>query len=70
MRHQAEKEILSRLNALRNYLRRPSRDPHISLEEIFRLGKKRSIKRLIDPFMGYLHIGRRNQDKSSKIENA
>ena len=32
----AEKEIKNRLVALRHYLRSPAKDPHISLEEIFR----------------------------------
>jgi hypothetical protein len=65
LKEQAEKEILSRLNALRNYLRTPSRDPHISLEEIFRQRKKRNIKKLIAPLMSYFHNGKRNEIKSS-----
>ena len=65
LRHQAEKEILSRLSALRNYLRRPSRDPHISLEEIFRLGKKKNIKRLMDPLMGLFHTRKAKQTESA-----
>ena len=32
----AEKEITSRMSALRRYLRSPAKDPHLSLEEIFR----------------------------------
>ncbi len=36
LRNRAEKEIRSRLAALRRYLRSPERDPHLSLEEIFR----------------------------------
>ena len=32
----AEKEIKNRMIALRRYLRSPSKDPHLSLEEIFR----------------------------------
>ena len=39
-----EKEILSRLDALRRYLRTPARDPHLSMEEIFRKGKTRRLK--------------------------
>jgi hypothetical protein len=46
LKDQAENEILSRLNALRKYLRTPARDPHISLEEIFRQRRKRNIKTL------------------------
>jgi SpoVK/Ycf46/Vps4 family AAA+-type ATPase len=64
LRHQAEKEILSRLNALRNYLRTPSRDPHISLEEIFRQGKKRHLKGLIAPLTGYFEKRKANYTKS------
>jgi hypothetical protein len=46
LKDQAENEILSRLNALRKYLRTPARDPHISLEEIFRQRRKRNIRTL------------------------
>jgi hypothetical protein len=40
---QMERELTARLDALRRYLRSPSRDPHLSLEEIFR---KRRARRL------------------------
>jgi hypothetical protein len=48
-----EEELISRLEALRRYLRSPSSDPHLSLEEIFR--KKRS-RRLegFKPLLDYL----------------
>ena len=36
LRDQAEREIVSRLEAIRQYLRNPDRDPHLSMEEIFR----------------------------------
>ena len=39
LKNQAEQEIISRLEAIRRYLRNPDRDPHLSMEEIF---KKRS----------------------------
>ena len=55
LKDQAEKEILSRLYALRKYLRTPAHDPHLSLEEIFRQRQKRNIKTLIAPLMSYLH---------------
>jgi len=55
LKDQAEKEILSRLSALRKYLRTPDRDPHLSLEEIFRQRPKRNIKTLIAPLTSYLH---------------
>ena len=53
LKDQAEKEILSRLNALRNYLRTPERDPHISLEEIFRQRGRSNIKAIFAPLMSY-----------------
>ena len=49
---QMEKEIVGRLEALRHYLRSPTRDPHLSLEEIFR--KKRSRFGGFRPLMTYL----------------
>ncbi|MDJ0887054.1 MAG: AAA family ATPase [Desulfobacterales bacterium] len=36
-----EAEMIRRLQALRQYMRSPARDPHISLEEIFRTDRKR-----------------------------
>jgi hypothetical protein len=65
LRVQADKEILSRLSALRKYLRTPARDPHISLEEIFRQRKNRKIKTLIAPLLGYL-----DKRKKHHIESA
>ena len=49
---QMEKEIVGRLEALRHYLRSPTRDPHLSLEEIFR--KKRSRFEGFRPLMTFL----------------
>ena len=43
LRTQMDKEIISRLQAVRRYLRSPSRDPHISMEEIFRQSKARRL---------------------------
>jgi hypothetical protein len=65
LRDQADKEILSRLNALRKYLRTPERDPHLSLEEIFRQRKKRKIRTLMASLVSYLHNRRENHLKSS-----
>jgi hypothetical protein len=51
LKAQMEKEIISRLQAVRRYLRSPSRDPHLSQEEIFRKSKARrlmGIKSLLD----------------------
>jgi len=66
LRDQAEKEILSRLSALRKYLRTPDRDPHLSLEEIFRQRQKRNIKTLIAPLTSYLHNRKADQADSSQ----
>ena len=66
LKAQAEKEILSRLIALRKYLRTPDRDPHLSLEEIFRQQKKRKMKTLIDPLMSYFHNRKINHSNSSR----
>jgi transitional endoplasmic reticulum ATPase len=46
LREDMEKEIIRRLQALRTYMRSPVRDPHISLEEIFRNGARGSHQRL------------------------
>ncbi len=37
---QAEQEIVGRLEAIRQYLRNPDRDPHLSMEEIFKKQSK------------------------------
>ena len=66
LKDQAEKEILSRLYALRKYLRTPAHDPHLSLEEIFRQRQKRNIKTLIAPLTSYLHNRKINQSKPSQ----
>lgn len=49
LRYRAEQEIVGRLDAIRRYLRNPDRDPHLSMEEIF---KKRSKNGM--PFKGAL----------------
>jgi hypothetical protein len=66
LKDQADKEILSRLKALRKYLRSPARDPHISLEEIFRRRGKRRIRALLAPLMNYFHERKRNSAKSAQ----
>jgi hypothetical protein len=48
-----EKELISRLEALRRYLRSPSSDPHLSLEEIYRKRRSRRIEGL-KPLLDYL----------------
>jgi SpoVK/Ycf46/Vps4 family AAA+-type ATPase len=44
----AEKEITNRMSALRRYLRSPAKDPHLSLEEIFRR-RQSSLVLVTDP---------------------
>jgi ATPase family associated with various cellular activities (AAA)/Lon protease (S16) C-terminal proteolytic domain len=46
LRDDMEKEIVRRLQALRAYMRSPVRDPHISLEEIFRNGAGKPHRRM------------------------
>ena len=46
LREEMEKEIIRRLQALRSYMRSPVRDPHVSLEEIFRNGARNPRQRL------------------------
>jgi hypothetical protein len=36
LRNQAENDIVGRLEAIRQYLRSPASDPHLSMEEIFK----------------------------------
>ena len=50
LRDDMEKEIVRRLQALRAYMRSPVRDPHISLEEIFRNGGGKSQRRITAVF--------------------
>ncbi|MFH1981061.1 MAG: AAA family ATPase [Pseudomonadota bacterium] len=55
----AEKEIRSRLTDIHLYLRNPIRDPHISLEEIFRMGGKKRAH-IIVPVMSRIKNGLRS----------
>ncbi len=50
LRRQVEAELRSRLKAIRNYLRNPVRDPHISLQEIFR-DRPSSTGQWVKPFL-------------------
>ncbi len=43
LRDLLEEELLRRIEAIRAYLQTPDRDPHLSLEEIFRRGRKRRL---------------------------
>ena len=49
LRDQAENEITGRLEAIHQYLRNPDRDPHLSMEEIFKRQRKNG-----RPFKGAL----------------
>jgi len=48
-----EKMIFQRLEAMRAYQRNPVRDPHMSLDEIFRLYEKRR-HRVLMPTIGLM----------------
>ena len=50
LRTMIEKEIVARLEAIRRYLRTPMRDPHIALEEIFKVEEPRA-SRFFSTFM-------------------
>jgi hypothetical protein len=54
LRIRAEKEIKDRLGALRRYLRSPAKDPHLSLEEIYR-HRDSSISVMTDPVKRWLN---------------
>ena len=43
LRSQAEQEIVARLESIRRYLRNPERDPHLSMEEIFKARPKNGL---------------------------
>ena len=53
LKQQIELEIIERLEAIRNYLRSPMRDPHMALEEIFK-GKKSKNSSILKSFRGIL----------------
>ena len=59
LKTRVEKEILSRLTALRRYLRTPTHDPHLSLEEIFRK-RKSKMKSIVRPLKAYIQKRRGN----------
>ena len=66
LRMELEAELRARLVALRHYLRSPARDPHLSLQEIYRHKPGRTSE-IADTFM---HIVKRlTQRKSSEEQN-
>lgn len=60
LKRETEKEICARLDSLRKYLRSPARDPHLSLEEIFRKRRRPAGIRPLRPFWEYM---RRQKDR-------
>jgi hypothetical protein len=61
LRQLLEREIQSRLTALRRYLRSPGKDPHLSLEEIYR-SRPYAINHLISPLRRVVsRLGRRRR---------
>jgi hypothetical protein len=53
LQEELEKKIVERLEAIRNYLRNPVSDPHLSLEEIF-IESERNKRFSIAPLFNYL----------------
>ncbi len=53
LRSQVEQEIIDRIEAIRFYLRNPVKDPHLSLEEIFRVGYRRP-RQPFSPFRTFM----------------
>ncbi len=53
LRSRVEEDISDRIDAIRFYLRNPVRDPHLSLEEIFRIGDRRA-REATSPFRTFL----------------
>ena len=53
LRSRVEQEISDRIDAIRFYLRNPVKDPHQSLEEIFRIGDRR-VREPFAPFRSFM----------------
>ncbi|MBU1566514.1 MAG: AAA family ATPase [Proteobacteria bacterium] len=66
LRVRAEKEIKNRLIALRRYLVSPAKDPHLSLEEIFRR-RENTLSRVTDPIIHILQRVRSLGFRSRRI---
>ncbi|MDY6793653.1 MAG: AAA family ATPase [Thermodesulfobacteriota bacterium] len=60
LRNRVEREIIDRLNSIRLYLRNPEKDPHLSLEEIFKKRKKKPID-LVKPLVNFMRRIQRKQ---------
>ena len=66
LRTQIEKELSSRLIALRRYLRSPARDPHLSMQEIYR-HKAVSTGKLADTLMGFVKQFKKRRAKNKQF---
>ena len=53
LRTRIEREIIDRLGSIRLYLRNPKKDPHLSLEEIFKQRKKKPID-VVKPLVHFM----------------
>jgi hypothetical protein len=64
LRDEIEADMIRRLQALRHYMRSPVRDPHISLEEIFRNGRQsqRRLGSMVNLFRNSLNRLRRGKE--------
>jgi SpoVK/Ycf46/Vps4 family AAA+-type ATPase len=67
LKAEVENELRQRLVALRHYLRSPDRDPHLSLQEIYR-AKPAKTTELADSILGFVKRYRRR--RSAKTEQS
>jgi SpoVK/Ycf46/Vps4 family AAA+-type ATPase len=66
LRQLLEREIQGRLTALRRYLRSPAKDPHLSLEEIYR-SRPNTIDNIFSPLWRVVSLlGRRRQNAQKR----
>jgi SpoVK/Ycf46/Vps4 family AAA+-type ATPase len=68
LKNEVEKELRIRLVALRRYLRSPDRDPHLSLQEIYRSKPSRSAE-LADAFFGFIKQLKRGKPRKPSPPN-
>jgi hypothetical protein len=68
LRIRAEKEIKNRLVSLRRYLRSPAKDPHLSLEEIYRR-RDSTLTRVTDPMKRLYQKVRSRTKKRVKLQD-
>ncbi len=62
LKNEVEKELSVRLVALRRYLRSPDRDPHLSLQEIFRSKPSRATE-MADTFFEFIRQLRKSRSR-------